>query len=259
MSLLYMCGDPHGRFEHIITAVHEAHEAGTCPDAVILLGDLECSRPLGIELRDIAALTQIWFIHGNHDTDVNTSWACLNTGALAHRNLHARVVDICGEGVSIAGLGGVFRSAIWVPPQAPTFHSYKEWRKSFIKKIPPRLFGEHEFGEERRHLSSIFPSDVTGLTKKRAKILVTHEAPSCNRYGWRAIDDLARALGVTHLFHGHLHESPDYSSEFARLGFQVHGVGFRGISAIDTSGNVSLIRRGDYDVAGGLKEEANDD
>lgn len=257
MSLIYLCGDPHGRFGHIVDAVREAYVSGKCPDAVILLGDLECARPLDQELQAILGMTSVWFIPGNHDTDQHISMASLNTGSLAKRNLHGRVVDIAG--IQVAGLGGVFRSSIWSPPSDPHFHSYEEWRNGFIKKIPPRLFGEREFREERRHQSSVFPAEVSSLQKKRAQILVTHEAPSCHRFGWQEIDRLGAAMRVTHLFHGHLHERPDYSRDFARMGFQVHGVGFRGISAIDDTGMVRVIREGDYDAGGGLMEAQNDD
>ena len=35
------------------------------------------------------------------------------------RNIHGKVVDI--QGVRIAGLGGVFRGHIWMPPNRPMF------------------------------------------------------------------------------------------------------------------------------------------
>lgn len=45
---LFFCGDPHGRFDHIIEAV-ESHQ----PDAIILLGDIQPKRPLDQELASI--------------------------------------------------------------------------------------------------------------------------------------------------------------------------------------------------------------
>ena len=42
--------------------------------------------------------------------------------------------------------------------------------------------------------------------------------------------------------------SPDYSSSFPELGFQAYAVGFRGITALDSEGGVSVIRAGDYDA-----------
>lgn len=49
-----MCGDPHRRFSHIVEAVREQH-----PDAVILLGDMECQRPLHEELASILDQAEI--------------------------------------------------------------------------------------------------------------------------------------------------------------------------------------------------------
>lgn len=60
-TVLY-CGDPHGRFDHIL---HTASQLPTVP--IVLLGDLGLQRPLREELADIAE--RVWFIHGNHDTD----------------------------------------------------------------------------------------------------------------------------------------------------------------------------------------------
>ena len=62
--MILFCGDTHGQFEHIIEAV-QAHR----PAAVILLGDVQAKRPLEVELASIRDKTEIWFIHGNHDTD----------------------------------------------------------------------------------------------------------------------------------------------------------------------------------------------
>jgi hypothetical protein len=66
----------------------------------------------------------------------------------------------------------------------------------------------------------------------RADILVTHEAPSCHRHGFDVIDQLACALRVKELFHGHHHETRDYSAQFSQLGFRAHGVGFREIAEL---------------------------
>ncbi|CAN5243573.1 hypothetical protein BH10PSE16_BH10PSE16_42600 [soil metagenome] len=81
------------------------------------------------------------------------------------------------------------------------------------------------------------------LAKERAEVLVTHEAPSAHPHGFVAIDELARRLGAGRSFHGHRHDSLDYSSSWDALGVQARGVGFRGI--MDLEGRV--IRAGDYD------------
>ena len=151
----------------------------------------------------------------------------------------------------VAGLGGVFRRRIWSPPEDPTFPSYEAWRSDLIARRPPKDCGLAETAEERRHKTSIFPECVAGLERLRADILVSHEAPECrdDGRGWRAIDDLARVLGVRYAFHGHHHDSPDYSKSFSRLGFEAYAVGFRGITALDREGKVTVIRPGDYDAS----------
>jgi cytosine/adenosine deaminase-related metal-dependent hydrolase len=60
---------------------------------------------------------------------------------------------------------------------------------------------------------------VPALSKLRADILVTHEAPSCHPYGFAAIDALARAMGVVRSFHGHQHD--DQSDAYAKYDSEV--------------------------------------
>lgn len=126
--LILFCGDPHGHFGHIIEAVQE-HQ----PAAVILLGDLQAQRPLEVELALILDKTEVWFIHGNHDTDSEADHDNLFGSKLANRNLHGRVVEIAGQ--RIAGLGGVIfpvdyerlqkqRADILVTHEAPSSHPH---------------------------------------------------------------------------------------------------------------------------------------
>jgi hypothetical protein len=84
------------------------------PAAVVFLGDLQAQRPLEIELASILGMTEVWYIHGNHDTDSEADYDNLFGSALADRNLHGRVVEI--DGLRIAGLGGIFRGQVWAPP-----------------------------------------------------------------------------------------------------------------------------------------------
>ena len=105
MANIFFCGDMHGSFEHITQAVHEHR-----PDAIVLLGDLQAQRPMEIEPAEILDKTEIWLIHGNHDTDSEADHDHLFGSTLAGRNLHGRVQTIAG--VRIAGLGGVFRGTI---------------------------------------------------------------------------------------------------------------------------------------------------
>lgn len=219
--MILFCGDPHGHFGHIIEAVQEHR-----PAAVILLGDLQAQRPLEVELALILDKTEVWFIHGNHDTDSEADHDNLFGSTLAHRNLHGRVVEIAGQ--RIAGLGGVFRGKVWAPPAPATFENPKQ----YLARCGKGNFWRGGLPLTQR--STIFPVDYERLQKQRADILVTHEAPSAHPHGFAAIDELARQLGVSTSFHGHHHDQLDYSAERTRLGFDAFGVGFRGI--IDQDG-----------------------
>lgn len=48
--MIFFCGDVHGNFEHVIQTVI-THS----PAAIIFLGDLQCQRPLEMELEKIIA------------------------------------------------------------------------------------------------------------------------------------------------------------------------------------------------------------
>lgn len=60
--------------------------------------------------RSILEMTEVWFIHGNHDTDSDADYDHLFGSALADRNLHGCVAVV--DGARIAGLGGVFRGQV---------------------------------------------------------------------------------------------------------------------------------------------------
>lgn len=221
---LWLCGDVHGRFEPLIEAVLRCPPP-LRPQAIVLLGDVQARRPLEVELAAILAHTEVWFIHGNHDTDSEADHDHLFGSALAGHNLHGRVVTVAG--LRIAGLGGVFRRQVWMPPAPPEFETPKSYQAHAGRGSLWRA------GLPRRHRSTIFPSDVQALARQRADVLVTHEAPSCHPHGFVAIDELARCLGVRQVFHGHHHDRLDYRSAWAQLGFEAHGVGLCAITALD--------------------------
>ena len=227
---IFFCGDVHGNFEHVIQAVHEHR-----PDALILLGDVQAQRPLELEVAHILDETEFWFIHGNHDTDSEQDYDNLFGSTLAERNLHGKVVEVAG--VRIAGLGGIFRSQVWRPPGPIGYESAAD----FLAQVGESALWRG--GLALKHRSSIFPADYQQLAKANANVLVTHEAPSAHYFGYEVIDELARSLGVQKSFHGHQHDKLNYSTNWAKLGFQAYGVGFCGIT--DLAGNV--IRTGDYD------------
>jgi len=210
---ILLFGDPHGRFKPVIRAVQQHR-----PRAIILLGDLTPCRPLHIELQDILHLTEIWWIHGNHDTDRaefldNISDVTLAATPLASRNLHGRVARVAG--LQVAGLGGVFRESIWFPrddPDAPSVFASPDALRRHMKRSE-RWRG----GISLRHRSSIFPSDVNALAERRVDLLVTHEAPSWHDHGFAAIDELALRIQARWLVHGHHHEDIDYQATRHRL------------------------------------------
>ena len=214
MNRIFFCGDPHGHFEHIIEAVY-AHR----PAAIVLLGDVQAQEPLESALSPILNRTEVWWIHGNHDTDSDADYDNLFGSALDDRNLHGRVVEIAG--VRIAGLGGIFRRQVWPAPGQPLYPSVEAFLAQCGKG------NRWRGGLPRKHRSSIFPREFEQLLQQKADVLVTHEAPSCHPYGFQVIDNLAASLGVGLAFHGHHHEHVDYGKEEAtRLGFMPVGVAY---------------------------------
>ena len=197
---LMFFGDPHGSFEFVIRCVQKYQ-----PAAVILLGDIQAQRPLQVELASILGLTEVWWIHGNHDTDSDSDFDNLFGSELAHRNLHGRVVNIAG--LQVAGLGGIFRESIWAPPLDPAYRSAADRLKVI------RTAERWRSGLPRRHRSSIFPDEYERLARQRADILVTHEGLGGHPHGWKALDDLAIALRVQVVMHGHLHQTIDYVAD----------------------------------------------
>lgn len=201
---LMFFGDPHGDFAPVIAAVERFR-----PEAIVLLGDIQALQPLHVELAPILDKTEVWFIHGNHDTDSDADHDNLWGSELAHRNLHGRVVEIAGY--QVAGLGGIFRDKIWDaarPIEEAAFAS----ADTLCRFMRPEV--RWRDGIARRHRSSIFPGDYLQLfLGPPADILVTHEAPAAHLYGWLAIDELAEALGVQVVIHGHHHRDIDYVGE----------------------------------------------
>lgn len=248
-SMIYLAGDVHGKFGHILPAIVRSDpERKITQKAVIFLGDIEPKHRFGVEIRALVeADIAVWFIHGNHDTDHSRTWDFLADSQ--HRNLHGRVVEICG--LRVAGLGGIFRGEIWYPQHElgePNFHTYREYekKKRSWQRTRAGLDADdsmRESGVLLKHRSSIFHDEFMALGSMNADILVTHEAPNCHPHGFVAITELAQAMRVRTLFHGHHHDNRDYRDYNDRHGFQSFGVGLRGIKDVD--GNDIL--RGELD------------
>lgn len=209
MALIYVCGDPHGNFDHLVDSIENDR-----PLALILLGDLDLRSPLQEVLRDVPSSCEVWWIPGNHDTETEEGYDFLFDSEFADRNLHGRVVTI--GGMRVAGLGGVFRSKIWSGGAA----RYQSPSEYVTKCGKGNLW---RGGLPLRHRSSIFPSDIEAFEGLSADILVTHEAPGAHRFGNQVLSDLASNLKVKAAFHGHHHESITYPDGVW------HGVGLREI------------------------------
>ena len=186
---------------------------------------------------------EAWFIHGNHDVDQETFAKNLFDAEGADRNLHARVVEIAG--VRIAGLGGVFEKEIWHPDVRGgdhAWHSYAEYAAGLTRELE---WGDAQAARGRllKHRASIFMDAYETLFDDSADVLVLHEAPACHPRGFSVLDDLAQALGVSRVFHGHHHDNLDYSQFSATAGYTVRGVGYRGIADLQGDG----VRKGAYD------------
>ena len=220
---IFFCGDPHGGFDQINEAARLYR-----PDAMVILGDLQAPAPVHQVLEEALSYTDIWWIPGNHDTDTDHFYDYLWRSELGGHNLHGRVANICG--MRIAGLGGVFRGQVWMPEANPNYYS----PSTFMRRVGPH--NEWRGGVPRRHRSTIFPSVYGNLMRQKADILITHEAPSCHKKGFLAIDKLAKSLGAKWLFHGHQHEDRIYENQ--TCGITTRAVGYRGV--INLKGEVVI-------------------
>ena len=129
------------------------------------------------------------------------------------------------DGVRVAGIGGNFLGRVWNPPAEGKFQTKKE-----AMRPGPHQWRSGQLPNPSLH-AAIYPADLQALSRRRADILVTHEAPSCHPFGYSALDELARALQVVRSFHGHHHDdrSEDYAKLRSSLRFDARAVTFCGI------------------------------
>lgn len=221
---LWFLGDVHGEFKWVARALEAAKKA---PDWIVFLGDLDVDRPLreclAPMLRDFPQ-TKVALIHGNHDADSYERWENFMDHAPATW-LHGQVVEL--NGIKVAGLGGNFMGRTWMPDSAsgPSFRNKD-------KAMNQGAF-QHRGGQRPwpGYHAAIYPDDVEHLAKQRADILVTHEAPSCHKYGFAELDKLSRSMRVVRSFHGHHHDdmSDEYALKRDELGFDAKAVNFLAI------------------------------
>lgn len=220
-SPIVIAGDPHGNFAPILRACAEQE-----PGTLILLGDCELRVPLRHMLASLFTMGwDVRWILGNKDAETTTLFDHL-AGDFPEGDIGGKVIEVAG--LRIAGLGGVFKPRIWYPRveepggtiEPPRFNT----RAEFLASLPPR---EHwRGGLPLWHRDSIFPEDFARLAQHRFDVLVSHEAPSCHRHGFAAIDRLAEVAAARLIVHGHHHET--YA---ARL---PGGIDVRGLAVAET-------------------------
>lgn len=219
---IFFAGDPHGNFRPLIAAVHR-HK----PEAVVLLGDYDLETPLENSLQEIIGLTEIWWIAGNHDFETPEKHHNLFHSALSDKGLHLKVANVAG--IRIAGLGGIFLGRVWYPPQAPKWVNKQQYMAA---QRPHLKRGEIPL----KYQCAIWHDEFHELAQLKADILVTHEAPGSHKHGFSVIGDLASAMGVKQIFHGHLHEN------YAKVIKQnIHVVGVANSVVADLAGNTVSI------------------
>jgi predicted MPP superfamily phosphohydrolase len=217
---LWFLGDVHGEFKYLSQALLAAEKK---PSWIVFLGDVDIDhrpfREILEPLRRNFPKTQVAFIYGNHDADTYEHWEMLHDCGDAVA-LHGRVVDL--NGIRVAGLGGNFLGRIWSPPGEALFRN----KQAAMNR------GSYQWRDGQRphpqHHAAIYPDDLENLAKLRADILVTHEAPSCHKYGFDAIDNLSRDMFAVRTFHGHHHDDPSdhYATLREDFGFDPRAVAF---------------------------------
>jgi predicted phosphodiesterase len=220
---LAFIGDIHRQWHHVVRGLAALPEK---PEAAILLGDMECDRPLdevAAPLLDAGiALHWIW---GNHDYDGGPEmWTNLTSPVRNPRSgqgtLNARIVTV--GGVRIAGLSGTFRRRVWEPPEPPRLRGRAELPADLATLGPEWSEPQRDAMGEALAAMAIWPEDAEALAVARADIIVTHEAPSSHPQGFAAIDAIARSMGARLIVHGHHHVC--YRAR-ASDGLEVQGVG----------------------------------
>lgn len=221
---IWFLGDVHGHFEHIGRGLQaNAKRVGAVPSWMVFLGDLDLEeQPLWQKLQPLRAdwpTVNFAFIHGNHDADTHEKWTLLHDRGPALL-LHGQVLNL--DGVRVAGLGGNFQGRVWSPPAESVLRN----KNAAMNRGAYQKRGGQQASPKFR--AAIYPDDVEQLSKQRADILVTHEAPSCHPYGWPVLDQLARDMRVVRTFHGHTHDdlSEAYARQRALLGFDARAVNY---------------------------------
>lgn len=222
MSLVFI-GDIHQNWQDV--------EAGlstlpTPPKAAVLLGDIECEKPLDAVAAPLLDRgVAVYWIHGNHDYDTGPEmWANLaepeRNPLTAAGTLHTHIIEI--SGVRVAGLGGAFLPNVWAANAPPRLHRREQLAAHLAATRPDLDAPQAAALAHFLATTAIWPEDLDVLSAQQADVLVTHEAPSSHPEGVRVLDNLARAMGARLIVHGHHHIT---SHARAHDGLRVLGVG----------------------------------
>ena len=167
---------------------------------MVLLGDCELEGPLHEVLGPIITDgCSVHWIYGNHDNHSEEQLANLTE---AEGGLHGTVANV--GSLHLAGLGGTYAGKVWYPKlgdEESRFRTRREW----LKAVPRNERCGKLLPLGKRHV--IVPEDHQALRGQQADVLVCHEAPSSHPFGFGAVDDLAKAMGVRLVVHGHHHRS----------------------------------------------------
>lgn len=197
---IWFYGDPHTDFRPLNRAAlrGEIHS----DDTVVIVGDCDLVEPLREAIAPVMATNcSVRWIIGNHDTDDSHVFDFLMSEA--DGDLHGRV-HVASDGRAIAGLGGVHKGKIWrptndMPDPQPTYPT----RASFLRTL--KHYERWRGGLPLAHRDTIWQEDVVALGRRRADVLVVHEAPSTHKYGSPALDRLAKQMHARLIVHGHHH------------------------------------------------------
>ena len=148
-----------------------------------------------------------WRVHwilGNKDTETETVFDHL-VADFPEGDIGGKVIEVAG--LRIAGLGGVFKPRIWYPrvdEPGGVIEPPHSLREEFLASLPVReqWRGGLPLGIAIRSSQKI----SRRLAQHRFDVLVSHEAPSCHRHGFAAIDRLAEVAAARLIVHGHHHE-----------------------------------------------------
>lgn len=199
-------GDIHRRWDYVVKGLAALPAP---PRAVVLLGDMECHRPLDELVAPILdAGVELHWICGNHDYDGGPEmWRNLCDPALNPRTHGMGLNGVVREigGLRIGGLSGTFRSRVWLPPHEPRLTHRRQMAEDCLTIGPGWSEAQCLAMGEALNAMAIWPEDAEALVTQGCDVLVTHEAPSSHPMGSAALDALARAAGAKLIIHGHHH------------------------------------------------------